>query len=53
MLVAIFSVHFTNGLFMANNGYEFGLALLAAAVSLVFSGAGKLGFDAFIAKKLA
>jgi putative oxidoreductase len=52
MLVAIFSVHFANGLFMANNGYEFGLALLAASVSLVFSGAGKLALDSLIAKKL-
>lgn len=24
MLVAIFSMHFVNGLFMSNNGYEFG-----------------------------
>ncbi|MBU2178937.1 MAG: DoxX family protein, partial [Gammaproteobacteria bacterium] len=38
MVVAIFSVHFANGLFMSNNGYEFGLALLAASVSLLFSG---------------
>ena len=53
MLVAILSVHIGNGLFMANNGYEFGLALLAVSVSLVFSGAGKLGVDGFIAKKLA
>ena len=28
LLVAIFSVHISNGLFMANNGYEFALALL-------------------------
>ncbi|MEZ9938375.1 DoxX family protein, partial [Vibrio breoganii] len=28
MLVAIFTVHIENGLFMSNNGYEFGLALL-------------------------
>lgn len=52
MLVAIFSVHFANGLFMANNGYEFGLALFAVAVSLVFSGAGKIALDTLIAKKL-
>lgn len=52
MLVAIFSVHFTNGLFMSNNGYEFGLALLAASVSLLLSGAGKASVDALIAKKL-
>ena len=32
MVVAIFSVHIDKGLFMANNGYEFGLALLAASV---------------------
>jgi len=52
MVVAIFSVHINNGLFMSNNGYEFGLALLAAAVSLLFSGAGKASVDALIAKKL-
>ena len=53
MLVAIFAVHFENGLFMSNNGYEFGLALLAASVSLAFSGAGKAAIDEAIAKKLA
>jgi len=52
MLVAIFSVHFANGLFMSNNGYEFGLALLAASVSLLLGGAGKASVDALIAKKL-
>lgn len=51
MLVAIFSVHFANGLFMANNGYEFGLALLAASVALAISGAGKLSLDNKIAGK--
>jgi putative oxidoreductase len=52
MLVAIFAVHIGNGLFMANNGYEFGLALLAASVSLMFSGAGKLSADKLLASKL-
>ncbi|NMG34234.1 DoxX family membrane protein [Azoarcus sp. TTM-91] len=52
MLVAIFSVHIHNGLFMSNNGYEFGLALLAAAVSLLFSGAGSLSLDQAIARRL-
>ena len=51
MLVAIFSVHISNGLFMANNGYEFGLALLAASVSLLFSGAGKASVDSMLAKR--
>ena len=51
MIVAIFSVHAENGLFMSNNGYEFGLALLAASISLAFSGSGKLAVDNFIASK--
>ncbi|BCV67263.1 hypothetical protein TUM17387_26220 [Shewanella carassii] len=34
MLMAIVTVHLDNGLFMSNNGYEFGLALLAATVSV-------------------
>ncbi|BCL72406.1 putative DoxX family protein [Vibrio nigripulchritudo MADA3029] len=53
MIVAIFSVHFENGLFLSNNGYEFGLALLAASVSLAISGSGKLALDESLAKKLA
>lgn len=52
MVVAIFSVHIHNGLFMSNNGYEFGLALLAAAASLLFSGAGSLSLDQAIARRL-
>lgn len=51
MLVAIFSVHFANGLFLANNGYEFGLALLAASVSLLISGAGRVSVDQLIANR--
>lgn len=51
MLVAIFSVHFVNGLFMSNNGYEFGLALLAASVSLMLSGAGKLSLDNLLTQR--
>jgi putative oxidoreductase len=53
MIVAIFSVHFEKGLFRSNNGYEFGLALLAASVSLALSGAGKLAVDNALVKKLA
>ena len=52
MLVAIFSVHFQNGLFMSNNGYEFALSLLAVSVALAMSGAGKLAIDNLIAEKL-
>lgn len=51
MLVAIATVHLDKGLFMANNGYEFALALLAAAVSLVISGAGNASVDATLARR--
>lgn len=49
MLVAIFTVHIDKGLFVAKNGYEFGLALLAVAVSLVVTGAGRASLDAALA----
>ena len=52
MVVAIFSVHIGNGLFLANNGYEFGLALLAATVSLTVSGAGKFAVDNLFANRI-
>jgi len=52
MVVAIFSVHINNGLFMSNNGYEFGLALLAGAVSLLISGGGRASADSVIANKI-
>ncbi len=51
MLVAIFSVHISKGLFMANNGYEYGLALFAVSLSLVFTGAGRASLDAVLAGK--
>ena len=51
MLVAIFAVHIQNGLFMSNNGYEFGLALLAGAVSLAISGGGRASVDRVIAQR--
>jgi putative oxidoreductase len=48
MAVAIFSVHIDKGLFVAKNGYEFGLALLAVAVSLLVSGAGRASVDSVL-----
>lgn len=51
MMVAIFAVHFENGLFMQNNGYEFALSLLAATVSLAISGGGKGSLDNFLVSK--
>lgn len=51
MLMAIITVHISNGLFMANNGYEYALTLLVVAVSLVFSGAGSYSVDKVISAK--
>jgi len=49
LVVAIFSVHIGNGLFMANNGYEFALALLGGAIAVLIEGAGKWSVDKAIA----
>lgn len=48
MIVAIFSVHFEHGLFLSNNGYEFGLSLLAMTLALVVQGGGKYSLDLLI-----
>jgi len=53
MIVAIVTVHLQNGLFMANNGYEFALVLLAITVGLVFRGAGSLSADRLLQTQLA
>lgn len=52
MIVAIFSVHYVNGLFMSNNGYEFALALLGISLALVIQGSGKYALDNVLAEKL-
>ena len=52
MAVAIITVHLSNGFFLSNNGYEFGLALLAVSVSLVVRGAGNLSADRWLQRKL-
>ena len=49
LVVAIFTVHISNGLFMANNGYEFALALLGGSLAVMIEGAGKLSVDRAIA----
>ena len=50
MLVAM-TVHLGNGLFLANNGYEFALSLLAATTALVFLGGGALSLDRWLARR--
>lgn len=52
MLIAIFSVHFENGLFMANNGYEYALTLFVVSLALAIQGAGSFALDNAIARKL-
>lgn len=52
MVVAILAVHVGNGLFMSNNGYEFGLALLAGSLALAFQGGGRWSVDRLIAQRL-
>jgi putative oxidoreductase len=52
MLVAIFTVHIGNGLFMANNGYEYGLTLFVALIALTVQGGGRLSLDNLLFKKL-
>lgn len=53
MLVAIVTVHLQNGLFMANGGYEFALALLVITVGLAVRGAGSLSLDKLLQNKFA
>lgn len=44
-LVGLITVHLPNGFFANEGGYEFILLLLAACVSLAFSGAGRFSLD--------
>ena len=52
MLMAM-TVHVGNGLFIANNGYEFALSLLAMSAGLVVLGGGKLAADQQVYKFLS
>lgn len=51
MLVAIFSVHISNGLFADNGGYEYALTLMVALVSLAIQGGGYLSIDKALSEK--
>ncbi|QUM88747.1 DoxX family protein [Moritella sp. 36] len=53
MIVAIFSTHIDNGLFVSNSGYEFALALFAISLSIMLQGGGKLSIDSLIVSKLS
>lgn len=45
MLVAIFGVHIGKGFFVDKGGIEYALALFAASLALLFSGAGRFSAD--------
>ncbi|MFZ3383353.1 MAG: DoxX family protein [Candidatus Methanoperedens sp.] len=53
MVVALFSVHLSQGFFIAGDkiGYEYVFALLLMALYLVINGAGELSVDKYIREK--
>ncbi len=53
MLVALFSVHFEHGLFLSNNGYEYVLTLVVAAISLAIQGPGHFAVDSVLKRHVA
>ena len=53
MLVAMLSVHWSNGFFLSNGGIEFSLALMTASITVALQGAGKLSLDQLILKKIS
>jgi putative oxidoreductase len=48
MLVAGVSAHGTRGFFLANGGYEYTLILGASALSVAFTGPGRISLDALL-----
>ncbi len=51
MLMAI-TFHIGNGLFAANNGYEYALILFIASVTLLLQGAGRFSVDQLLSKRI-
>lgn len=45
MLVAIATVHWSNGFFNASGGYEFNLLIIATAIALAITGPGEVSID--------
>jgi len=52
MTVATFLVHFKNGFFMSNGGFEYTFTLALGALALVLAGGGRLSIDRKIGWKL-
>jgi putative oxidoreductase len=51
MLVAIFSVHWRNGLLAQQGGFEYPLVLAAVALFFMLRGAGPVSLDAWLARR--
>ncbi len=52
MLVAIFTVHFSNGFGASNNGFEIPLYYMIMLIVLLSNGSGKLSIDCLLKRKL-
>ena len=52
MVVAIITVHWEGGLFARDNGFEYPLSVLGAALSLICSGGGAFSIDALLKRSL-
>jgi putative oxidoreductase len=52
MLVAVGSVHFRNGFFNTGGGWEYNLLIVAAVLSIAFTGPGPLSLDAALGYSL-
>jgi putative oxidoreductase len=53
MATAIYLVHLPHGLFAQNNGFEYPLTLLCAALFFIACGAGPISFDALFGRFLS
>jgi putative oxidoreductase len=51
MGVAVFKVHFKNGLLASDNGFEYPLTLMLVALFFVMRGAGPVSLDAMFCRK--
>ena len=50
MVVAAVTVHWANGFFITNNGFEYAMILGLISAVLIIEGAGKLSLDRAIAR---
>lgn len=41
MAVAVYAIHWKNGLFLQNHGYEYNAAVIAMCLSILFAGSGR------------